>query len=46
MGALVEGKRVLVEGMRSEKYVDLIGEYGWDLLQATRPSPARRRTPC
>ncbi|WP_022907251.1 FAD-dependent oxidoreductase, partial [Curtobacterium sp. B18] len=33
MGALVEGKRVLVEGMRSEKYVDLIGEYGWDLLQ-------------
>ena len=33
MRALVEGKRVLVEGMRSEKYVDLIGEYGWELVQ-------------
>ncbi|QIZ97399.1 mercury(II) reductase [Leifsonia sp. PS1209] len=33
MPALIEGKRVLVEGMRSEKYVDLIGEYGWELLQ-------------
>jgi mercuric reductase len=31
MGALVGGKRALVEGMRSEKYVDLAAEYGWEL---------------
>jgi mercuric reductase len=33
MGALIGGKRALVEGMRSEKYVDLAAEYGWDLRQ-------------
>ncbi|WP_407792073.1 mercuric reductase MerA (plasmid) [Streptomyces sp. L7] len=32
MPALIAGKRALVEGLRSEKYVDLIGEYGWELL--------------
>ncbi|MDQ0213115.1 mercury(II) reductase [Arthrobacter bambusae] len=35
MPALMEGKRALVEGMRSEKYVDLIADYGWDLRQGT-----------
>lgn len=33
MTALIGGKRALVEGMRSEKYVDLIAAYGWDLRQ-------------
>lgn len=31
MKELIGGKRALVETMRSEKYVDLIGEYGWEL---------------
>ena len=31
MSGLITGKDALVEGMRSEKYVDLIGDYGWDL---------------
>ena len=31
MPGLMAGKDGLVEGMRSEKYVDLIGDYGWDL---------------
>lgn len=35
MGALIDGKRSLVEGMRSDKYVDLAAEYGWDLRQGT-----------
>ncbi len=35
MGALIGGKRSLVEAMRADKYVDLIGEYGWDLRQGT-----------
>lgn len=33
MTGLIEGKRSLVENMRSNKYVDLIGEYGWELRQ-------------
>ncbi|WP_144662973.1 mercury(II) reductase [Paenarthrobacter nicotinovorans] len=33
MPGLIEGKRSLVETMRSEKYVDLIGDYGWELRQ-------------
>ncbi|MCI0156555.1 mercury(II) reductase [Leifsonia shinshuensis] len=33
MPTLIEGKQALVNGMRSDKYIDLIGEYGWDLLQ-------------
>lgn len=33
MKELVAGKRSLVEQLRAEKYVDLIGEYGWDLRQ-------------
>ncbi|MHA7295213.1 mercury(II) reductase [Arthrobacter sp. HLT1-21] len=33
MTGLIGGKRSLVENMRSEKYVDLIGEYGWELRQ-------------
>ncbi|MDQ0278838.1 mercuric reductase [Arthrobacter silviterrae] len=33
MPGLVDGKRSLVEGMRSEKYVDLISDYGWELRQ-------------
>ncbi|NUR14852.1 mercury(II) reductase [Terrabacter sp. C0L_2] len=33
--ALMAGKRDLVESMRSEKYVDLVTEYGWDLLAGT-----------
>lgn len=35
MGALIDGKRSLVEGMRSDKYVDLAADYGWDLRQGT-----------
>ena len=33
MPGLIAGKDALVEGMRSEKYVDLIEDYGWDLRQ-------------
>lgn len=33
MPGLIEGKRSLVETMRSEKYVDLIADYGWELRQ-------------
>ncbi|MFB9653382.1 mercury(II) reductase [Pseudarthrobacter sp. NPDC092184] len=35
MGALMESKRALVEGMRSDKYVDLAADYGWDLRHGT-----------
>ncbi|UKA73535.1 mercury(II) reductase [Arthrobacter sp. FW306-06-A] len=35
MSALIGGKRALVEGMRSEKYADLIEDYGWELRQGT-----------
>lgn len=35
MPALIGGKAALVEGMRTGKYVDLIGEYGWELRQGT-----------
>ncbi|RKO21778.1 mercury(II) reductase [Pseudarthrobacter phenanthrenivorans] len=35
MGALIDGKRSLVEGMRSDKYVDLAADYGWDLRHGT-----------
>lgn len=35
MPALVQSKRALVEGMRAEKYVDLIASYGWDLRAGT-----------
>lgn len=31
MPELIAGKRELVEGMRSEKYADLIEDYGWQL---------------
>ena len=31
MKTLIAGKRDLVETMRAGKYVDLIGEYGWEL---------------
>lgn len=34
MGALTGGKRDLVDGLRSQKYADLIDEYGWDYLHA------------
>ena len=34
MNALIDGKRALVENMRSEKYVDLIADYGWELRHA------------
>jgi mercuric reductase len=35
MRALIDGKRSLVEGMRSDKYVDLAADYGWDLRQGS-----------
>ncbi|GAC1370965.1 MAG: hypothetical protein NVSMB43_06580 [Pseudarthrobacter sp.] len=35
MPALIAGKRALVEGMRSEEYVDLIADYGWHVRQGT-----------
>jgi mercuric reductase len=31
MAALISGKRDLVETMRADKYVGLVGKYGWDL---------------
>ncbi len=31
MAALIAGKRNLVEGLRAEKYADLIEQYGWEL---------------
>ncbi|MEO6944198.1 MAG: mercury(II) reductase [Lacisediminihabitans sp.] len=33
MPELIEGKRALVDTMRAGKYVDLISEYGWELLR-------------
>lgn len=33
MPVLIGGKRDLVEGMRSEKYADLVEDYGWELRQ-------------
>ncbi|WP_104197393.1 mercury(II) reductase [Cryobacterium sp. M15] len=35
MSELIGGKRSLVDTMRTGKYVDLIGEYGWELRQGT-----------
>ncbi|GAA2202610.1 mercury(II) reductase [Sinomonas flava] len=35
MPALMAGKADLVERMRSEKYLDLIDDYGWDLVRGT-----------
>lgn len=32
---LIEGKQQLVERLRSEKYVDLVDDYGWDLVSGT-----------
>ncbi|KLU11642.1 mercury(II) reductase [Kocuria sp. SM24M-10] len=31
MSGLITGKDALVEGMRSDKYLDLIADYGWEL---------------
>lgn len=31
MEALIAGKRALVENVRSDKYVDLVADYGWEL---------------
>lgn len=31
MQELIAGKRSLVEGLRADKYVDLIADYGWEL---------------
>lgn len=33
MPALIGGKRDLVDGLRSQKYADLINEYGWAFLR-------------
>lgn len=33
MPGIIDGKRSLVETMRSEKYMDLISDYGWELRQ-------------
>ncbi|GAA1937770.1 mercury(II) reductase [Brevibacterium antiquum] len=33
MPELIEGKQTLVEGMRTEKYLDLMTDYGWQLRQ-------------
>ncbi|MES2092318.1 MAG: mercury(II) reductase [Actinomycetota bacterium] len=35
MSDLIGGKRSLVEALRSEKYVDLINDYEWDLRHGT-----------
>ncbi|GAB4100839.1 mercury(II) reductase [Sinomonas halotolerans] len=35
MPTLIAGKRGLVERMRSEKYLDLIDDYGWDLVRGS-----------
>lgn len=33
MRELISGKRSLVQTMRSDKYADLVGEYGWELRE-------------
>lgn len=33
MSTLVQGKDEIVEGLRREKYLDLIDDYGWDLVR-------------
>ena len=33
MSTLVAGKDAIVDGLRQEKYLDLIDEYGWDLIR-------------
>ena len=33
MSALIAGKQVLVESMRSEKYADVAASYGWPIVQ-------------
>ncbi len=33
MPALIQGKAALVEDMRTEKYLDLAGDYGWAMLE-------------
>ncbi|GAA1870895.1 mercury(II) reductase [Paeniglutamicibacter psychrophenolicus] len=33
MPALIGGKAALVEGMRTEKYIDLAADYGWEMAQ-------------
>ncbi|MBT2515664.1 mercury(II) reductase [Arthrobacter sp. ISL-30] len=33
MAELIAGKQALVEGIRTDKYVDLAAHYGWDLRQ-------------
>ncbi|APX03555.1 mercury(II) reductase [Arthrobacter sp. QXT-31] len=35
MRELINGKRSLVQTMRSDKYLDLVGEYGWELREGT-----------
>jgi mercuric reductase len=35
MAALFDGKRALVEGLRAEKYLDLIADYGWELRRGS-----------
>ncbi|MEU2607699.1 mercury(II) reductase [Streptomyces albus] len=34
-GALIGGKTALVDAMRKDKYEDLAGEYGWQILHGT-----------
>ena len=41
--ALIDGKRAIVEAVRQAKYVDLVGEYGFDLVDGDArfvPGPA------
>ncbi len=35
LSRLIDGKRALVESLRTEKYTDLAAEYGWDILAGT-----------
>ncbi|MEO8222810.1 MAG: mercury(II) reductase [Specibacter sp.] len=35
MAELIEAKRLLVETMRAEKYVDLAADYGWEIRHGT-----------
>jgi mercuric reductase len=41
--ALIDGKRAIVEAVRQEKYLDLVGEYGFELVDGNArfvPGPA------
>ena len=45
MAALIAGKQDLLAGMRSDKYLDLIADYGWDLRRGSAAFTGSVRNP-